>query len=423
MQREVDEIVVVSRKELDEKEDLIKSLEAKGQKMKSDFTRYKKRVEDREEEIRRKAYSELASRLLSVADTLDRAKNSYNADSGCEVVEKMAEGTRSNLEMTFNQLLNTLEVTAIAPSAGERFNDELHTAIETTPNNFLPDKTIVSLVRKGYMLDGELIRPAEVVISRGGGENEAGEAGSKQESMLSKFLRSVESRVFKRKFKELDERAEELEVGKQELRQNEEMLRRSVNELDVREEEFKTRVEEWTKRKETVESKVHELEQRRAALNAELEKLTRQLSVIHEDLEERYAKKDKIVIECIALSRYNEELLEQREEVLREIEERERTTEALNAGLKGMEEKKVWCREEILRIEEELRESKESANAELIAMEERKMESIEELLKVREELEKAKELLNIELREEEKEEAKEEKSEVLPFIEEFEMAC
>ncbi|MBA7551817.1 hypothetical protein ES705_44367 [subsurface metagenome] len=58
-------------------------------------------------------------------------------------------------------------------------------------------------------------------------------------------------------------------------------------------------------------------------------------------------------------------------------------------------------------------------------MEERKAESIEELLKLREELEKAKELLNTELRveEKEKEEAKEEKSEVLPFIEEFEMPC
>ena len=370
---EEDEIVVVPKKELDEKEELIKSLEAKSQKMKSDFSRYKERVEDREEAIRRKAYSELASRLLSVVDTLDRAKNSYETDSGCEVVEKMAEGTRSNLEITFNQLLDTLEVTSIAPSAGERFNDELHTAIETTPNDFLPDKSIVSLVRKGYMLNGELIRPAEVVISRGGeaGEEKAeAEAKSRQESILSKFLRNVESRVFKRKFKELEER-------EQELSKNEGMLRNSVKELDAREEEFKKRMKEWTKRKEEEESRIHELEQRKEALIAELEGLKRQLRIIHGNLNALDAKKDKVVIESIALSRYNKELSEQKEKLLKEIEEMERARESINAELREIEERLAKGSEEILKMEEELWRTRESANAKLREMEERKKEGEE----------------------------------------------
>ena len=58
----------------------------------------------------------------------------------------MIDGTRSNLEMTYNQLLTALGVTPIAPSSGEWLNDELHTAVETRPNAFLPDKAIVSLV-------------------------------------------------------------------------------------------------------------------------------------------------------------------------------------------------------------------------------------------------------------------------------------
>nr|QNO51811.1 protein GrpE [Methanosarcinales archaeon ANME-1 ERB6] len=380
MPREEDEIVVVPKKELDEKEELIKSLEARSQKMKSDFSRYKERVEDREEAIRRKAYSELASRLLSVVDTLDRAKDSYKTDSGCEVVEKIAEGTRSNLEITFNQLLNTLEITSIAPSAGERFNDELHTAIETTPNDFLPDKSIVSLVRKGYMLNGELIRPAEVVISRGGeaGEEKAeAEAKSRRESILSKFLRNVESRVFKRKFKELEERKRELEEREDELSKNEEMLRNSVRELDTREEEFKTRMEEWSKRKEEEESRIHELEQRKEALIAELEGLKRQLRIIHENLNALDAKKDKVVIESIALSRYNKELSEQKEKLLKEIEEMESARESINAELREIEERLAKGSEEILKMEEELWRTRESANAKLREMEERKKEGEE----------------------------------------------
>ncbi len=410
---EEDETVVVPKRELDEKEELISSLEAKSQKMKSDFARYKERVEDREEAIRRKAYSELAKRLLSVVDTLDRAKNSYETDGGCEVVEKMAEGTRNNLEITFNQLLNTLEVTSIAPSAGERFNDELHTAVETTPNDFLPDKSIVSLVRKGYMLNGELIRPAEVVISRGGDAwEEKAEARSRQEHILSKFLRSVESRVFKRKFKELEER-------EQELSKNEEMLRNSVKELDAREEEFKTRLEEWTKRKEEEETRIHELEQRKEVLIAELEGSKRQLRIIHANLNALDVKKDKVAIESIALSRHNKELSEQNERLSKEIEEMERAREAINAELREIEERLAKGSEEVLKMEEELWRTRESANAELREMEERKAKIAEELLEVEEELQKAKELLNAELKEREE---REEEGKGYSFME-FEMPC
>ncbi|RZB33162.1 MAG: hypothetical protein AEth_00081 [Candidatus Argoarchaeum ethanivorans] len=52
-------IVVVSKKEVDEKDELITSLKAKAEKMKSDFSRYKERYQDEEKEIRRKASSDV----------------------------------------------------------------------------------------------------------------------------------------------------------------------------------------------------------------------------------------------------------------------------------------------------------------------------------------------------------------------------
>ena len=339
-------MVVVPKKELDEKEETILSLEAKCQKMKSDFTRYKERIKDNEKATQVKVHGELAKRLLSVADTLDRAMNSYKTDSGCDVVEKMAEGTRSNLEMTFNQLLNALEMNLIAPPAGERFNDELHTAIDTTQNNFLPDKTIVSLVRNGYMLNGELIRPAEVVISRYDKQKE--EAKSKSESILAKFLRSIESKLFKRKFKELD--AREVELSK-----NEELLRRTAKDFDAREEEFKKRIGDWEKWRVAEESKVNELVQSKEALNDELKVLNSQLCSIQAELNEMVAEKEKIVIECIALNRYNKEIFESKENLLKDIEETESLKESLNCELKELEETKVRKYEEEIKEEREKR--------------------------------------------------------------------
>jgi hypothetical protein len=57
---EENELVVVPKVELAEKDELIKSAEERCQKLKSDFTRYKKRVNDREEAVSGKVHGELA---------------------------------------------------------------------------------------------------------------------------------------------------------------------------------------------------------------------------------------------------------------------------------------------------------------------------------------------------------------------------
>ena len=429
MPRKENEIVVVTQKELDEKDKLINALEAKSEKMKSDFSRYKERIEDKEEVIQRKAYGELARRLLSVADTLERAIESQGVNGGgCEVLAKMQEGTRSNLGMTYNQLLIALGVTPIVPLPGERFNDEVHTAIETTSNTFLPDKAVVSLVRKGYMLNDELIRPAEVVISRGGELKEEKEepetkvkTEAKPETISSRVFRRLESKVFKRKFSELEEREQELGLKEHELSQNEEMLRNSGRELEAREAAFNARIADWSKQKDAEESEVHELEQRRETLNDELEGLKRQLSAIHTNLNDLDAKKEKIVVENIALGRYNEELLADKANLLNELEELRNSRESVHTELIELEERKEKSSEELLTLEEELRNSRESVNAELIELEERRAKTAEELYKITEELKKAQEVLHAELKEKEKEkeerEEREEESKAYSFVE------
>lgn len=387
------EIIVVSKKEMDEKDELIASLKVKAEKMKSDFARYKERTQNEGEAIRRKTSGELVRQLLIVADTLERAVYSYEggtgAVGGCEVVDRMVEGTRSSMEMTYNQLLDASGIVPIAPSAGERFDDELHTAIETTQDPLLPDKTILSLVRKGYMLNNELIRPAEVIISRGGGEPvEAGRDGAKDGgkgtreakpgTMMSRFMRRFVKKSLEAELKEIGEREQKLEERTRELVRNEEILRTSVKELDLRENEFKKIEEEWTKRKEDAESGVLGLEQRKEVLESEIRESTRQLSAITNTLNEQGVNKDKIVVESIALSRYNEELSEEREKFLNEINELEGKREALNYELMAMDERRAWNLEEQPKMEQKIAELDEK-----LSMSE-------------DELQKAKELVNAE---------------------------
>lgn len=386
------EIIVVSKKEMDEKDELIASLKAKAEKMKSDFARYKKRTQNEGEEIRRKTSGELARQLLLVADTLERAVYSYDRGGGgvggCEVVDRMVEGTRSSMEMTYNQLLDASGIVPIAPSAGERFDDELHTAIEATQDSLLPDKTILSLVRKGYMLNSELIRPAEVIISRGGepvegrgdGKNDEMERTrkTKRGTILSRFMRRFVKKSLVAELNEIAEREQKLEERTRELARNEEILRTSVKELDLRENEFKKREEEWTKRKEEAESGVLELEQRKEVLEAEIRESKKQLSAITDTLNEQGVNKDKIVVESIALSRYNVELSEEREKLSNEIDEMEGKREALNNELTDMAERRAWNIEEQPKMEQKIAELDEKV-------------SISE-----DELQKAKELVNAE---------------------------
>ena len=382
------EIIFVSKKEMDDKDELIASLKAKAEKMKSDFARYKERTQNEGEAIRRKTSGELVRQLLIVADTLERAVYSYegNAGGGCEVVDRMVEGTRSSMEMTYNQLLDASGIVPIAPSAGERFDDELHTAIEATQDPLLPDKTILSLVRKGYMLNNELIRPAEVIISRGGGEPvEEARDGEKDKgkrtreakpgTMMSRFMRRFVKRSLEAELKEIAEREQKLEERARELVRNEEILRTSVKELDLRENEFKKREEEWTKRKEEAESGVLELEQRKEVLEAEIRESKRQLSAITDTLNEQRVNKDKIVVESIALGRYNVELSEERGKLLNEINEMEGKREALNYELADMEEKKAGNTEEQLKMEQKIAELDEK-----LSMSERELQKAKELV-------------------------------------------
>ena len=386
------EIIVVSKKEMDEKDELIASLKVKAEKMKSDFARYKERTQNEGEAIRRKTSGELVRQLLTVVDTLERAVYSYDRGAGgaggCEVVDRMVEGTRSSMEMTYNQLLDASGIVPIAPSAGERFDDELHTAIETTQDPLLPDKTILSLVRKGYMLNNELIRPAEVIISRGGGEPvEEGRDGEKDGgkgtreakpgTMMSRFMRRFVKKSLEAELKEIGEREQKLEERTRELVRNEEILRTSVKELDLRENEFKKIEEEWTKRKEDAESGVLGLEQHKEVLESEIRESTRQLSAITNTLNEQGVNKDKIVVESIALSRYNEELSEEREKFLNEINELEGKREALNYELMAMDERRAWNLEEQPKMEQKIAELDEE-----LAMSEDGLQKAKELVNV-----------------------------------------
>jgi len=63
-------------------------------------------------------------------------------------------------------LLRTEGLTPVV-AVGEQFDPRVHEAVETVASPEHPEGTVVEEVRKGYMLGGEMLRPARVKVSSG----------------------------------------------------------------------------------------------------------------------------------------------------------------------------------------------------------------------------------------------------------------
>ena len=52
------------------------------------------------------------------------------------------------------------------PSVGTLFDPRLHEAVGTVPATDHPSDTIVTEIRRGFLLGGEVLRPAQVVVAQ-----------------------------------------------------------------------------------------------------------------------------------------------------------------------------------------------------------------------------------------------------------------
>jgi len=110
------------------------------------------------------ALEKIALELLPVRDSMELG---IQAATGEQIdPDKLMEGA----ELTLKMLTSTLEkfdIIALDP-AGEKFNPELHQAMSMQEVTDIPSNTVVTVVQKGYTLNGRLIRPALVIVSTGG---------------------------------------------------------------------------------------------------------------------------------------------------------------------------------------------------------------------------------------------------------------
>lgn len=120
----------------------------------------RRRAEQESEKARKFALEKFVKELLPVVDSLEKALDAM----GEEATEAHREGVSMTLKMQ-RDVLEKFGVESVDPH-GEPFDPQVHEAMTMVPNPDMEPNTVMDVIQKGYLLNGRLVRPAMVVVSK-----------------------------------------------------------------------------------------------------------------------------------------------------------------------------------------------------------------------------------------------------------------
>ena len=121
-----------------------------------------RRAEQDVEKARKFALERFCGELLPVVDNLERALEAAVGDD--DIVKPIAEGVELTLK-SFHDALKKFHIAVVDP-AGEPFDPQLHQAMSMVENGEVEPNTVIAVMQKGYTLNGRLVRPAMVMVSK-----------------------------------------------------------------------------------------------------------------------------------------------------------------------------------------------------------------------------------------------------------------
>ncbi len=156
VERDFDALLADAEAKKDEYLDIAKRTQA-------DFENYRKRMAAEVQAAAVRGKAQLASAVVPVLDDLERALGAAGLDPEGDSEDGLAHG----VILVFRGLREALQrngIEAVDPK-GEKFDPNLHEALSTIPAEGAEPGVVVEVMQKGYRFDGNLIRPARVVVS------------------------------------------------------------------------------------------------------------------------------------------------------------------------------------------------------------------------------------------------------------------
>jgi molecular chaperone GrpE len=126
----------------------------------AEFDNYRKRSSREKDALISFANERLLRAILPFLDNLERAI-SLEESSGS------SEGLLAGVRLTYDQFLAELRKFGLEQisAEGKRFDPNLHEAIAQVPWEGTSEGMVLSEARKGYLLNGRLLRPAQVTVA------------------------------------------------------------------------------------------------------------------------------------------------------------------------------------------------------------------------------------------------------------------
>jgi molecular chaperone GrpE len=126
----------------------------------AEMENYRKRSEREIDNARKYAVERFAQELVGVGDSLEAGIDAATSNPGPALLEG-AQATLKQLQRAFEKA----GIKLIDP-VGQPFDPEWHEAMVAQESRDAPANTVLSVIQKGYSLNGRLLRPARVVVSK-----------------------------------------------------------------------------------------------------------------------------------------------------------------------------------------------------------------------------------------------------------------
>lgn len=130
----------------------------------AEFENFRKRSDRERTESAILVKSSVLLEFLPTMDACERALKSFeDEDDKSGRLQKYRQG----VELLYKQLADTLTRLGVVPveAQGKPFDPHLHEALSNLATQEYEENTVVEDLRRGYLFNGRLLRPAQVVIA------------------------------------------------------------------------------------------------------------------------------------------------------------------------------------------------------------------------------------------------------------------
>lgn len=162
------QIVAVLQGELDSKAADSAAKQDQYVRAMAEMENVRRRMEKEKEETAKYAISKFAKDVLSVGDNFQRTIEAVpkGAVDNDPALKNLLDGVVL-AEREFRAVLERNGVRLVDP-AGQAFNPHQHQAVMEKEDATVPNGTVLQVFQSGYLIDDRCLRPAMVVVSRGG---------------------------------------------------------------------------------------------------------------------------------------------------------------------------------------------------------------------------------------------------------------